>query len=455
MAANLMEDKIMESIYESNKNWVSVEVVLNKSLTPSELFNLTEKQAGDRFYLRLNDNMSSFFGYHAIQRFKNNFENKQSIFREWEKFKNDVELIHVNTQKHHLKIVGGFQFSNHKSDDEWREFGINHFVVPEVLISSVNNQTILTYTVEKAQFEMEKLNQIINYFENTQVDTTERETSLGNVTRMEDIYVDEWKDLVSHTIEQLDKDQKVVLARRRLIKFDKPISIPYVLNRALNNEKNSYLFILESNQSVFFSQTPEQLLKVEDGVLSTKAVAGTIPRTQDAEKDEKNVQAFLQDSKNLGEHQFVVRSILNDIEPYVENVEYNQKPNILKNDHMYHLYTEIKGTLLNHSYISLIDELHPTPALGGYPKKEAVDYIEKNEFGTRGLYGSPVGYIDVDDDCEFIVAIRSMLIKQNQTTLFAGCGIVKDSNAESEVEETSVKFSPMMNALGVVNENES
>ena len=118
MAANLMEDKIMESIYESNKNWVSVEVVLNKSLTPSELFNLTEKQAGDRFYLRLNDNMSSFFGYHAIQRFKNNFENKQSIFREWEKFKNDVELIHVNTQKHHLKIVGGFQFSNHKSDDE-------------------------------------------------------------------------------------------------------------------------------------------------------------------------------------------------------------------------------------------------------------------------------------------------------------------------------------------------
>ena len=139
---------------------------------------------------------------------------------------------------------------------------------------------------------MEKLNQIINYFENTQVDTTERETALGNVTRMEDIYVDEWKDLVSHTIEQLDKDQKVVLARRRLIKFDKPISIPYVLNRALNNEKNSYLFILESNQSVFFSQTPEQLLKVEDGVLSTKAVAGTIPRTQDAEKDEKMFKNF-------------------------------------------------------------------------------------------------------------------------------------------------------------------
>lgn len=93
--------------------------------------------------------------------------------------------------------------------------------------------------------------------------------------------------------------------------------------------------------------------------------------------------------------------------------------------------------------------------LGGYPKNEALKFIEENEFGTRGLYGAPVGYIDMNDDCEFIVAIRSMLIKQNQTTLFAGCGIVKDSDPDSELAETAVKFSPMMNALGVVDKNES
>lgn len=123
---------------------------------------------------------------------------------------------------------------------------------------------------------------------------------------------------------------KIVLARRRMIKFDKPISIPYVLNRALQSERNSYLFILESNQSVFFSQTPEQLLKVEDGVLSTKAVAGTIKRSNDIDEDEKNIQAFLKDKKNLDEHDFVVKSILDDIKPYVDNIEYNHSPNILK-----------------------------------------------------------------------------------------------------------------------------
>ena len=94
-------------------------------------------------------------------------------------------------------------------------------------------------------------------------------------------------------------------------------------------KKQLYL-LLESNQSVFFSQTPEQLIKVENQVLSTKAVAGTIKRSHDEQEDQANINAFLNDKKNLGEHQFVVESILNDIQPYVEDVDYNETPNILK-----------------------------------------------------------------------------------------------------------------------------
>ena len=207
--------------------------------------------------------------------------------------------------------------------------------------------------------------------------------------------------------------------------------------------------MLESEESIFFSQTPEQLIEVEDNILSTKAVAGTIRRTHDEQLDEENIQAFLNDQKNLNEHQFVVDSILQDIEDYVTEVDYNRKPEILTNDHLYHLYTQIKASLKENAYIKLLDRLHPTPALGGYPKDEAVEYIERYEFGTRGLYGAPVGYIDMDDDCEFIVAIRSMLLKQYQAILFAGCGIVCNSDPDAEVAETSVKFKPMMKALGV------
>ena len=447
MTVNVREDEIVDKLYGSSKDWVSVEVEIEKQLDPSKLFHITESQAGDRFYLRLNDNQSSYFGYHAIRKFENDFENKQSIFKEWETLKKDIELIHPDSEKHHLRLCGGFQFSKHKSDDEWRAYGLNHFVLPEVLISIENERTFVTYTTEKSTFDMETFKSLVNDLEQANVDT--EDDHLGNVTRMEDIYLDEWRDLVQEAIDHIDYSKKIVLARRRLIKFDKKISIPYILTRALKNEKNSYIFLLESNESVFFSQTPEQLLKVENQVLSTKAVAGTIKRSQNEQEDEANIQAFLNDKKNLNEHQIVVESILNDIQPYVEDVYYNETPNILKNDHLYHLFTKIEGNLKEQSYIGLIDRMHPTPALGGYPKDEALEFIEQKEFGTRGLYGSPVGYIDVYDDCEFIVAIRSMLIKGDQATLFAGCGIVKDSDPDSEIAETAVKFSPMMNALGV------
>lgn len=211
MAANIKEDDIIESIYESNKSWVSVEVKIDRELTPDELFNLTESQAGDRFYFRLNDNTSSFFGYHAVQRFKNNFDNKQSIFREWEKFKKDIELVHPDIEKHHLKVIGGFQFSSHKSDDEWREFGINHFVIPQVLISNIGQTTYLTYTVERAQFDIEQFKEVVNYFEETQIAKAEPVETMGNILRMEDIYVDEWKELVRDAIAQLDETKKSFL----------------------------------------------------------------------------------------------------------------------------------------------------------------------------------------------------------------------------------------------------
>lgn len=101
------------------------------------------------------------------------------IFREWEKFKKDIELVHPDIEKHHLKVIGGFQFSSHKSDDEWREFGINHFVIPQVLISNIGQTTYLTYTVERAQFDIEQFKEVVNYFEETQIAKAEHDETLG------------------------------------------------------------------------------------------------------------------------------------------------------------------------------------------------------------------------------------------------------------------------------------
>ncbi|EKF8761058.1 isochorismate synthase [Staphylococcus pseudintermedius] len=448
MSVDVCEQAIIDAVQQTKQRWVSVEVKLEQQLDPITLFDMSKEYAGDRFYFRLNDNETSFFGYRVAAKIKNDFTNKRSIFKEWEKFKDDIALIHPDSERHHLRICGGFQFSTKRMGDEWRRFGVNHFILPEVLISQVNQETFLTYTVQKEAFSIEQFYELVEKL-NHLPRVVVQNTTPPQIKRIEDIYKDEWEALVEETTVKLAHDEKVVLSRRRMVQFDADIEIGAVLYRALKNEKNSYLFVLESEDDIFISQTPEQLFKVTNGMLSTKAVAGTIPRTHNEAQDQARINALLKNEKNLIEHGIVVESILEDIRPFIQYADYNREPQVLKNDHLYHLYTEIGGPLAHKSYIELIDDLHPTPALGGYPKARALEYIEAHEFGARGLYGAPVGMIDMYDDCEFIVAIRSMLMNHQQALLFAGAGIVKDSDAAEEVAETALKFKPMMVALGV------
>ncbi len=145
--------------------------------------------------------------------------------------------------------------------------------------------TFLAYTVKRESFTVEALNDLMDLFNNiSDIDVDEQ---IGEITRNEDIYKDDWRQLVVEAIESINNEEKIVLARRRLIKFDKDIEHSYILKQAYSKEKNSYIFLLESQDSIFFSQTPEQLIKVNNKILSTKAVAGTIKRSQDEDEDRK------------------------------------------------------------------------------------------------------------------------------------------------------------------------
>lgn len=120
----------------------------------------------------------------------------------------------------------------------------------------------------------------------------------------------------------------------------------------------------------------------------------------------------------------------------------------MTNRFVYHLYTPITAQLEKGNVLSISHALHPTPALGGFPKEAAATFIEQAE-GDRGFYGAPMGYVTADGEGEFVVAIRSMLIKENIAVLFAGCGVVEDSVPEAEFDETETKFKPMLQLLGV------
>src|SRR5690606_22198618 len=152
-------------------------------------------------------------------------------------------------------------------------------------------------------------------------------------------------------------------------------------------------------------------------------------------------KALLDDSKNRSEHQYVVQMIGDVFKEHCLNPRIPQNPKLMKIRDIQHLYTPVEGELKSgSSLLDLVEALHPTPALGGEPKLQALSLIRSYEPLNRGYYAAPIGWTDAKGDGEFAVAIRSALLDGDKAYLFAGGGIVADSTPEAEYDETWVKF---------------
>ncbi|KYG91402.1 isochorismate synthase [[Bacillus] sp. KCTC 13219] len=255
-------------------------------------------------------------------------------------------------------------------------------------------------------------------------------------------------DEVTAKIKAQEAD-KVVIARSLALQFEEAVSSPQILSHVVNEQPESYLFGIERTDMLFFGASPERLVKVENGRAYSSCIAGSIKRGTTAEEDEALGQSLLQDSKNRGEHHYVVEMITETFEKNCTTVKVPQQPKLLKIRDIQHLYTPVEGQLAGGATIlQLVKDLHPTPALGGVPRADSMQIIRAFEPMNRGLYAAPIGWLDADGNGEFAVAIRSAALLGNAAYLYAGGGIVADSEAQSEYEETLVKFRPMLRALG-------
>jgi menaquinone-specific isochorismate synthase len=157
---------------------------------------------------------------------------------------------------------------------------------------------------------------------------------------------------------------------------------------------------------------------------------------------------LLHSQKDLNEHAFVLDAIEENLQRFSDVFEHPVSPGIKKLSNVQHLYTPVHAKIKKGvSRTEVLSKLHPTPAVGGYPREAAMPYISKLEHFDRGWYAAPVGWINAHGEGEFVVAIRSGLIKTNEVRFFAGCGIVEDSNPQKEWDETNLKFIPMLTAL--------
>ncbi len=256
----------------------------------------------------------------------------------------------------------------------------------------------------------------------------------------------EWELVVQAAVERIRGGalDKVVLARDLVAELTEPLDVRSALTRLADRYPACWTFHVDG----LFGATPEMLVRRERGLVASRVLAGTIRRTGDDEHDLALAAALARSSKDLEEHEFAVRSVADALAPYCLSMNVPESPFVLHLPNVMHLATDVTGVLENgSSSLALADALHPTAAVGGTPTPAALGLITEIEGMDRGRYAGPVGWMDADGDGEWGIALRSAEYDGTSVRLFAGCGIVADSDPAAELAEAAAKFVPVRDAL--------
>ncbi|KGG13195.1 MULTISPECIES: isochorismate synthase [Prochlorococcus] len=234
--------------------------------------------------------------------------------------------------------------------------------------------------------------------------------------------------------------KKLVLAVKKSVVLQEPLKPLLLLANLRNRQPGSCRFLWKRSQNEsFFGASPERLLSVRQGQISTDALAGTALL--------KDGDALLSSEKDLREHELVVTSILTQMSNYGLKPYRSRSPRLAKHGHLVHLHTPI--TAISHTTLplQLAEVLHPTPAVAGLPRTNAVKWLRALESFERGNYAAPVGWVDLAGNCEFRVAIRCGYLRGLKLDLIAGAGLVRGSIVEKELEEVRIKLAVMADQI--------
>ena len=262
---------------------------------------------------------------------------------------------------------------------------------------------------------------------------------------------DHYRNAVARALELIVAQAfgKIVLARAKDLQAPDPFHPLRVLNGLRERYADCFAFsVANGSGQSFIGASPERLLRVREGRLTTEALAGSVRRGASASEDAALGGALLGDEKELREHRLVIASIERRLAPLGIKPEHPGRPTLFRLANVQHLHTPVEAALP--AGVRLLDalaRLHPTPAVGGTPREAAVPHIRALEGFPRGLYAGALGWIDAQGGGEFFVGLRSALIDGANARTYAGAGIVAGSSPEKEFAETELKFRAMQEAL--------
>ena len=264
-------------------------------------------------------------------------------------------------------------------------------------------------------------------------------------------------DLALQAIAQ-EQIQKIVLAHTAEVTAPN-LSIFSSVANLRDRHPHCYTFATSDGLgNCFLGASPERLVTVRDGLLIADALAGSAPRGQSPLLDRQLGAELLADPKEQHEHRLVRDFITNSLVDLGLHPQWSAAPRLLQLANIQHLWTPIRTVLLPAvSPLAVVGALHPTPAVAGLPRDLACAKIREYEQVDRSLYAAPLGWIDVDGDCEFVVGIRSALVTglrgaspaETRVRLYAGAGIVAGSQVSREVAEIQLKLQPLYQSLSM------
>ena len=259
-----------------------------------------------------------------------------------------------------------------------------------------------------------------------------------------------WELIVAEAVERIGRDDlsKVVLARAATVEADAPIDPRWLVGTLAGDYPTCWTYWVDG----LVGASPEMLVRLEGGLAMSRVLAGTIRRNGGEELDLKLAHGLARSSKNLIEHELAVDSVAAALAPFCSGMNVPDAPYVLELPNVLHLASDV--TAVAHGDVSalrLAAELHPSAAVCGTPTATARRAIAELENLDRGRYSGPVGWMEANGDGEFAIALRCGHLDgdRRSITLYAGCGIVAESDPAEEYAETEAKLVPMLEALGV------
>lgn len=357
---------------------------------------------------------------------------------------------------------GGGAFNDDKPEGPWTGWPAAFFYVPEFeLVEDGSTIRLLVRMLSPVANDdghqvKEVLQRFLRWFgkadghPNETADAKRRQVGLDEEDGA-DIRIESWyQDAVAQTAAEIQNGayHKLVLARHRTLHAPRVYHPGRVIRELMVHYPDSFVFAVCFNFSCFVGASPERLVRVENHVANVDCLAGTTARGASDQEDAKLADALLHSAKDRKEHQVVLEWIEQRLSDFSSEITHPNQPQIRKLANVQHLHTPIEAVLDSGvTMLDLVAELHPTPAVAGTPRDTAISLIRERELMDRGWYAGCLGILQGNGDGEMCVAIRSALIVGRTATLYAGAGIMGDSNPASEWRETELKLRPMEGAL--------